>query len=368
MRPMSRRAPSVERSAPSSTPREGLARLLTAAVAPGEGPWAIAAAAVATTDGALWETPRDPSRVARCDLASLTKPFVATLALALDRAGALPLALRVGELVPEAAPPLARRPLSALLRHRSGLRPWAPLSRLARSPAAAVRALAGPRFQGAPAGTYSDLGYILWGVAAERALGARLGGLLDRHVLAPLGLAGRVGPPPGARTDVAPLALDNRRERELAHALGIALGRRPAPAPGQVQDGNARWLGGLAGHAGLFGDLAGLLTLGREWLAPGRVLASDQVGAALAGGGPYALGWARRRVRGSAGPALCAAAFGHVGFTGCSLWIDPERRLLLAIAGHRRGLGPDLNAWRRRFHALGVALAAAAPAGRSRVR
>ncbi len=355
MRKMSRRARQTPEEPAASESRMALDRLFRV---PGEGPWGAVAAAVATAGGErLWASPEGSGRF---DLASLTKPFVATLALVLDRTGRLPLGLRVGSLLPEAVPPLARRSLAALLRHRAGLRAWAPLPRLVRHRDAVVRLLAGPRFQGAPPGTYSDLGYILWGLAAERALGEPLAALLARELLAPLGLADRVGPSPGARVNVVSMPLDNRRERELARALGIGLGRRPAPGRGEVQDGNARWLGGCAGHAGLFGDLESLLVLGQEWLAPQRVLTPELVRRALAGGGPYALGWARRRVRGSAGAALPATAFGHTGFTGGSLWLDPERRLLLAIAGHRRALEPDLNPWRRRFHALGIALADAA--------
>jgi len=334
-----------------------LESFFASAVAPGEGPWASAEAAVETAGGRrVWTTPGSSLRF---DLASLTKPFVATLALVLDREARLPLDLEVGEILHEAASLLARRSLEDLLRHRAGLQPWAPLARLARTPETAVRALAGGRFGGAAPGTYSDLGYILWGVAAERALGAPLAVLLDRHLLLPLGLAGRVAASPGTERNVLPIHLDNRRERELARALGIPLGHRPPPPPGVPQDGNARWLGGLAGHAGLFGDVESLLALGREWLAPGRALGAAQVARALSGTGPYALGWARRRVRGSAGPALSPASFGHTGFTGGSLWLDPERGLLLALAGHRRRFDPDLNPWRRRFHALGVAWAAA---------
>jgi CubicO group peptidase (beta-lactamase class C family) len=354
MRRMTRGARRPPLRAPSEAAEESLAHFFATAVEPGQGPWASAAAAVETVgERRLWAT---PGSTLRHDLASLTKPFVATLALVLDREGRLSLGLPVGEILGEATLPLARRSLEDLLRHRAGLQPWAPLPRLGRTPETACRALAGGRFGGAAPGTYSDLGYILWGLAAERALGAPLAALLDRLLLAPLGLAGRVAASPGTGWDAIPILLDNRRERELARALGIPLGHRPPPPPGVPQDGNARWLGGLAGHAGLFGDVESLLVLGREWLAPGRVLDAAQVARALSGRGPYALGWARRRVRGSAGPALSSSSFGHTGFTGCSLWLDPERRLLLAVAGHRRGFAPDLNPWRRRFHALGVTL------------
>ncbi|MGE5233111.1 MAG: hypothetical protein ACM3OB_03285, partial [Acidobacteriota bacterium] len=109
-------------------------------------------------------------------------------------------------------------------------------------------------------------------------------------------------------------------------------------------------------HAGLFGDAAALLALGREWLQPRRVLTGRQVERALGGPrGLYALGWARGRIRGTAGPALDPRSFGHVGFTGGSLWIDPRRRLLCVLLGHRLDARSDLRPWRRRFHHLAVA-------------
>lgn len=296
----------------------------------------------------------------RCfDLASLTKPFVATLALALERSGDLPLAARVGDLFPRAAPALARRRLESLLRHRSGLVPWMPLYRLARGREGALARLLSGELLGGRRGAYSDLGVILWGFAAERATGRDLGALLGERVLAPLALE-RVEWRPRRRGDLARCPLDNRREVELAAAQGIPVARAGPPALGVVQDGNARFLGRggrLAGHAGLFADAAAVAGLAGEWLEPGRVLTPALVAHALGGDGEYALGWARRRVRGSAGPALTSAAFGHIGFTGGSVWIDPRRGLVAVLLGHRASVATDLNPWRRRFHALAAELA-----------
>lgn len=295
----------------------------------------------------------------RFDLASLTKPFVATLALALHGSGTLPLAARLGDLLPEACPAMARLRLDRLLRHRSGLRSWAPLYRLARHREGALARLVSGELLGARRGTYSDLGVILWGFAAERATGRELGDLLAARVLRPLGL-GRVEWRPSDIADLVPCPLGNDREVELAAALGVRVARRGPPPRGVVQDGNARFLGRggqLAGHAGLFADAESVARLAREWLEPGRVLTSELVALALRGGGEYALGWARRRVAGSAGPALGDDAYGHTGFTGGSVWIDPARGLVAVLLGHRASPGGDLNAARRRFHALAAALA-----------
>jgi serine-type D-Ala-D-Ala carboxypeptidase len=295
------------------------------------------------------------------DLASLAKPFVATLALRLDALGLLPLAATVGELWPHADRRLARRRLEDLLRHRSGLVPWTPFYARCGSRGEVKEALLGGALLGARRGTYSDLGYLLWGFAAEERLGAPPGRLLRRHVLAPLGLAGVA--PAGSRParEAACCAADGGKEAELAAAQGLAISPPPPPAPGEAQDGNARFLGGCPGHAGLFGAARDLHRLAREWLLPGRLLTRGQVAAALAGGGPHALGWARRRLRGSAGPSLPRDAFGHTGFAGGSLWIDPGADRVLVLLGHRASPFSDLNAARRRFHARAAAAAGGEP-------
>jgi CubicO group peptidase (beta-lactamase class C family) len=203
---------------------------------------------------------------------------------------------------------------------------------------------------------YSDLGYLLWGLTVELALGEPLAAALSRHVLAPLGLR-EVAAWPGTRPDVVLSRLDTDRETELAarRPWTVVLPPLGPPPLGVPQDGNARFLGRLAGHAGLFGTAADVFRLAVEWLEPGRVLTRGQVDSALSGRGDYALGWARRRVRGSAGPALGRCAFGHTGFTGTSVWIDPERRpsgQVRILLAHRTRPDSDFNRLRRAFHAL----------------
>ena len=338
------------------------------------GPWAAVEARVEWTDRSgrrrtlLAAAARREGRASpdeRFDLASLTKPFVATLALVLEGSGELPLATRLGDLFPAASHPLARLDLESLLRHRSGLAAWAPLPQLAHDRSSALARLLDGRWLATPGERYSDLGFILWSRAAEQATGLPLDELLRERVLAPLDLE-RVEPSPcQSIADVVSCPLDNRREVELAAALGVTLAPTGPPAKGVVQDGNARFLsqgGGLAGHAGLFADVDSVVALAREWLNPRRLLTPSLVERALAGRGEYALGWARRRLAGSAGPALSAEAFGHTGFTGGSVWIDPRQRLVAVLLGHRSTLDVDLNRWRRRFHRLAASDVAVANA------
>ncbi len=358
------------------------------------------------------------------DAASLTKSFVATLALRLDAADVLPLDTPIGALVPEARTELARLPLEDLLRHRSGLAPWYPLwsglrpgvfappprrsadelaarrsPQPARTPERAPRSERGRGWErasgshrrraldrpqggsetaecesaaerlvewlareaphGAAPGSYSDLGFLLWSALATRVGGHPLEVLLRRQVLAPLGLsAADVQAAPAAGEQVVACVLDDGKERELTAGLGLAF-EPESPADGRAgwrgvpQDRNARFLGGLAGHAGLFVSAHALVALGREWLSPGRLLDPGSVRRALAGPRtPFALGWARRSREGSSGLALAASSFGHSGFTGGSLWVDPERERVLVLLAHRVSTAVDFNPHRRAFHRL----------------
>lgn len=332
------------------------------------GVWSAVVALVGTPEGVLLEeaagqkregVPADVST--RFDYASLTKPFATTLALVLDADRILPLDSRIGDLWPEAHRALARRPLSDLLLHRSGLAGWTPLYHRCRSVEEAigliVRGGTDGELLGARAGTYSDLGYILWGAAAERRTGRPLAELLRSRVLDPLELFS-IEMSPGERPDLAGSRMGTGQEVKLASRQGFTVPDQGAPPIGRPQDGNARFLvglgagGGVCGHAGLFGGMRDLWRLAAEWLAPGRLLKPEGVAAALSGRGPFALGWWRRTLLGSAGRALPPTAFGYTGFAGNSLWIDPDRGRVYALLGSRIDPAMDMNRWRRRFHSL----------------
>lgn len=303
---------------------------------------------------------------ARFDAASLTKPWMATLALVLDMQGTVRLETPLGEVFPAAVAGNRERTLEDLLRHRSGIAAWAPFAvqmgkRLSDREAAAGFLLSESlwpetgRNRGAFA-TYSDLGYILWGLATEKVTGSSLADLLDLHVTGPLGtaplgaLAGN--PPPEA---IVECRLDNWKEVELAAEQGLKLARQASFLRGVPQDGNARAaraLGFLTGHAGLFATADEMLALGREWLRPERVLAPEAVARALSGEGPFALGWARQSADGSSGPALLPNSYGHTGFSGGSLWIEPSRERVVVVLAHRLASKIDFNPIRREIHRL----------------
>ena len=304
---------------------------------------------------------------ARFDAASLTKPWMATLALALAARGELDLATPLRAIFSRAGAWVGETTLEDLLRHRSGIAAWTPLAlrlgkRLDDAEALAAFLLSeslwsqtGPERR--ELATYSDLGYILWGLATERATGRTLADLLDLRVTGPLGLAplgALAGNPPPEQ--IVECRLDNWREVELAAEEGLQLSRQSSFHCGVPQDGNARAIGRLTGHAGLFCTADELLVLGRDWVEPHRLLGRAQVAQALAGSGPYALGWARQSVDGSSGPALLPDAFGHTGFAGGSLWMEPSRQRIVVVLAHRLSSRVEMNPIRREIHRLAATL------------
>ena len=288
------------------------------------------------------------------DLASLTKPVMATVAQVLDAEGVLPLRRSVSRALAGheigVAPCLARKSLGSLLRHRSGLQPWAPLFAHGANEVDAVRRLVSdPALHGAVASTYSDLGYILWGWIAELARGLSLATLVREYVARPLGID-RLAQQPRHRDSVVECRLGNGRERELAAAQGVEIPVRRAPSIGTVQDGNARFLT-FAAHAGLFGSARALWRLAAEWAAPSKVLRPAGVATSLGGRGEYALGWRRRppETRGRSG-----LWYGHLGFTGGGVWFCPETTEVRVLLAHRRSIAVGLEDWRKRFLEISV--------------
>jgi len=316
-----------------------------------------AAAVVGDADAIAWQggcgrkSRRTAGRVTSSslfDLASLTKPVTATLALVLDQREELPLQGTVRRALAgdagEAAQGLARKSLGSLLRHRSGFQAWAPLFADRENGNEIVsRLVSNASLHGAPRGTYSDLGYILWGLLAGRDRGVSVETLVRRKVAGPLGVefSGR----PGKRASVVECVLGNGRERELAAAQGIEIAVRRAPKPGTAQDGNARLLG-PSGHAGLFSSARAMWRLAAEWARPSRLLSPVSVAAALCGRGDYALGWRRRPLETRGRDRLW---YGHLGFTGGGVWFCPETTEIRVLLAHRSALSVDLSDWRRRF-------------------
>jgi CubicO group peptidase (beta-lactamase class C family) len=310
------------------------------------------------------------------DLASLTKPLVVTtLCLIAIRRGELATATPVGEVLPEARScALGRATIRQLLSHSSGLPAWRPLYAIAARPDEVVDAILQIPLEAEPGAVvvYSCLDFILLGVILERVFGEPLARAFDRLVLQPLRLQDELGfRPDPAQRRVAGGAASATVEREMTIEHGYGPDRVPPSVSCAPDDGNARFLGGVAGNAGLFGTGQGVYALAAEYLpGGGRLLGSDDVSVATAvatraSGQIRGLGWQLASTPGcSAGPALSRAAVGHTGFTGTSVWVDPERRLTLVLLTNRHHPAPraiDLHPLRRRFHALAVQDLAAQP-------
>lgn len=300
--------------------------------------------------GTLWSDGPPLDERALFDLASLTKPWSATLALWLDARGELPLATRLGELWPRAGEAVAGIRLEDLLRHRAGFVRWRPLYALCDSPEEAEERLLRGEWRRDPAPAegeeeYSDLDYLLWGLAAERATGASYEELVAR-LSEHLGVTGIA--PTGSVAALergAECRLGTGREVELAAAERIRVEEQPAPPRGRVQDGNGRFFGRAMAHAGLFGSIGAVATLARHWLEPRGALPAETVAAALEPPGRFALGWFRGGET-AAGRLLGASGFGHDGFTGATMWLDRVQRRGVVMLAHRASLEVDLTSVR----------------------
>jgi CubicO group peptidase (beta-lactamase class C family) len=285
------------------------------------------------------------------DLASLTKILSATLALRLDQRGSLPLDLPIGEIWSESPLELCRLPLETLLRHRAGFKPWVPLYARCQRPEEITDLLLSTELLGAQPGTYSDLGVILWGQAVERTLNLPLQEVIRQEVALPLQLHS-LAPSPVDRKWAVPCPLDNQREIQLAAEQGIQLALEDPPPVGNVQDGNARFLGGSAAHAGLFATATDLWKVGRAWLKPTGFLTPASVERAWSGTGSHVLGWRRSGAPATGGRAVADVVLGHTGFTGGSLRVDPTGDRVLVLLAHRSSIQVDMEPRRRLFHEL----------------
>ncbi len=279
------------------------------------------------------------------DLASLTKPIVtATLLMQLVEAGRVQLDTALETLMPELhGHPLGAATVRQLLLHESGmqtensLRDYAggKISALAKITSLRLLAPPGQRF------IYSDLGFIVLGALVERISGESLDGLARRRIFVPLGMHDtRFRIPPSLLSRVAPTEVpDDVRKRIDPKASHEAVIR------GDAHDPRAFLLGGVAGNAGLFSTAADLARFARMLLGGGaldtaRVLTPASVDAMstphFLGDVARGLGWdMRSRYSGLRGHGLSARAFGHGGYTGTSLWIDPERDLFVLLLSNR---------------------------------
>ena len=308
------------------------------------------------------------------DLASLTKPLVTGLLCARSlESGALELDASVSRYLAEFdQPDKSSITVQQLLTHTSGLPAWRPLYLLAESRDEVLNAIAKEPLQAQPGErvTYSDLGFIVLGLLLQRLHGADLDNLAEREIFAPLHLSRTFfRPAEAARTGIAACENGNGYERDMCERDFPAKAYskwRESTVWGEVHDGNAYFLGGVAGHAGLFSTARETLRVANQFIgAQSQLLQRPTCNLFRRNLTPErsearSFAWQLAATKDStAGSSLPADAFGHTGFTGTSCWIDAEAErvyILLTNRTHARALPfANINGVRRQFHSLASA-------------
>jgi CubicO group peptidase (beta-lactamase class C family) len=308
------------------------------------------------------EDQRSPMGVdAIFDLASITKVTATTPSiLKLVAEGRIGLDQPVGEILPEFGTEglKAGVTIRRLLTHSAGFRDWIPgfLQGTGEASYLAAFAETQPEWEPDTRVVYSDPSFITLGIVVHRVTGEPVDVYAKREVFEPLGMVDTMFKPPRAlRSRIAGTEIGNPFEA----------GKAPEKSPvdrlwrtglirGEVHDGNAWYgFGGVAGHAGLFGTALDLFRYGQMWLNGGelngvRILPEDLVAEAIVNHTRYedltdvrGLGWRMLPPPGSPEPrpdsarGLSQRTFGHTGFTGTSIYMDPERDLVLVLLTNR---------------------------------
>ena len=283
-------------------------------------------------------TPQPMRLDAIFDLASLTKVVATTIAvMQLAETGRLSLDAPVALYWPAfAAHGKDEITIRQLLTHTSGLRPDLPDSGTWSGESSALARIAAERPLSPPGSefVYSDLNFIVLGAVVERLSGQSLDGYTQQHIFTPLGMTDTgFNPPPEQLSRVVPTDIEQGTLRW-----------------GQVQDPTAYRMGGVAGHAGLFStadDLARFceMLLNRGSLDGVQILRPDTVALmtspiTLPGGVQRGLGWDMASPYATGlGTEFSPGSYGHTGYTGTALWIDPAADTFLIILTSR--LHPD---------------------------
>ncbi len=272
------------------------------------------------------------------DLASLTKVLATTaMTMKLYETQRLGLDQRVGEIVPEViagdlGADLRRSQITLrmLLGHSSGLPAYVRLFESARSREQLLTAAYRVPLEADPDGRaeYSDIGFIILGEALSRISSEALNVFCQREIFSVLGMDHTTYLPPKEWREKIPPTLE---DRDFRHRV----------IQGEVHDENACVMGGIAGHAGIFSSIEDVSKFALSMLGfgPGlfrketiRLFTQQQT---IPADTSRALGWDTPSAPSQSGKHFSPHSFGHLGFTGTSLWIDAERRISIALLTNR---------------------------------
>ena len=256
-----------------------------------------------------------------------------------------------------------------LLTHTSGLPAWRPLYVLTEDqPDRAAGAIASLDLEYKP-GTrvvYSDLGFIALGILLERLMHQHFADMARREIFEPLKLQQTFfNPELALQTGIAACETGNAYELDMSKQMGAGeyANSRQRLIWGEVHDGNAYFLGGAAGHAGLFSTARETFLIAQQFLSESTILLAPETCRLFRENSTSGLeearsiGWQLAATKDSTGGAdLPADSFGHNGFTGTCVWIDPDKRrvfILLTNRTHAHALPfANINAVRREFNSL----------------
>lgn len=321
------------------------------------------------------------------DLASLTKPLITTLLTVIfaERkvldlsapASSYLEELRVGD--------KQTITLMQLLTHRSGLPAWRPLYLETQNRTDVVTTIAHTPLENLhnkeslPVVVYSDLNFILLGFILERLAGIRLDLLAQKEIFQPLGLTKTFfNPAPELQRQIAATEFGQTHERKTVAQMKIVC---PVSAPdsesnnklhplrrkhllwGEVHDGNAWFMEGVSGHAGLFSTAQEVFAIASQFINGSTLLHNDSLSLftqnfTLGAGDARSVGWMLAATKDcSAGSLLPDDAFGHTGFTGTSVWIDGHQERIFVLLTNR--VHPQVHDFgmkqvRQQFHTLAV--------------
>jgi serine-type D-Ala-D-Ala carboxypeptidase len=268
------------------------------------------------------------------DLASLTKVVAtSTMAAILYERGLLDLDAPVAAIIPEFLLTETKDPrrrdvtLRMLLAHSSGLPAYEKLFLKARTREALLHAAFTTPLTADPGSRteYSDIGFIILGIALERLAAEPLDHFCQREIFGPLAMASTTfNPAIETRPQIPPTARAVNRIIQ-----------------GEVQDENASVLGGVAGHAGLFATSEDLAKFAQAMLNGGQPILRPETIALFTRresapqGTSRALGWDTPSSPSQSGKYFGPSSYGHLGYTGTSLWIDPVRQLSITLLTNR---------------------------------